>query len=1123
MKQKGKKILIFIIAFILIYTNWFLTISTITNSVIALATDIADDEETEEFNEEEETNEEIGTKAELGINVNELSTTLENDIQFTITLFTNKNTYDLFKNPQFIIELPECIEEISPINQDEVVLLNNKASNDEDIFNNLQIDEQEVNNRKYIVLGLEGEQGNYTQSSINNTQIVIPVKIKTSNLLPTKEEQINLYYSNENVTTYNTESQSLSNYGEYNKDIKFVAPTGILTETTINVLEETVKNYRNQSNKLLIPSKADNNGMVKVIAVNNTGRNIENAKILGKSQILQEITGNELISVKYSTNEEAEANDDSWVEEYTAGVKSYLIEIGEFNQGEVVEYTYNISVPEVENDTEFKEEFAILNNDNEIIVERTNSIEVKTVHLNVKIEPSVGENKAIYAGQEFSYIITVENIGEIIAHQISINSILPNNISLVGNDAITSWDDIELAPGESITKRILVKAKEDITDETTIECQVQVNAENLRETIINNTESTIKESDLDINFTSIVSKNSMTTENVEIGSILEYNLSLRNKTTEEKNITIIANLPENVDPSSIGGTVLIENEETGFWNPEEDNEITIVGNKITIQTNLNANNEKYVSIYGIVDKYTGREVKAEIKVLFDEEEMNLEGINNAITPADISVDSAEYKNNIIITEEDIELSNEDELSYIIKIKNTGETAEGIEISAEIDDVLEVQSIEYRSFLNNIIWNEEDLSNDFGISGERLAKDEEGILIVKTKLYRELTETTEITSEFKIAGTYTGAKVIQFKNRIMVDVETPTNPENPDEPEVPDNPDNPGNPDDPEVPENPDEPTIPETHYYSISGVAWLDENENGIKEENETKLSNIRVNLLKNDIIQKGTTTDINGKYMFQDVLEGDYIIVFDYDKTQYKPTIPKKDGVEEYLNSDAYEVNINGLNITKTDMLAVSNDIKNIDIGLIKNSIFNFSIKKQISKITVNNQEGTKIINYKNEELAKIEIPSKSYIGTNLIIEYSITIENTGDITGYAYTIADIIPGGTEFISEMNPDWYEYNGVLYNISLAEEEILPGEQKEVKIILTKQLEEDSAVSIKNKAEIVETFNEKLIAEDDLKDNISEAELIVSVKTGNVKEYVLLIIAILTIIGTSIYIIKKKVL
>ena len=82
--------------------------------------------------------------------------------------------YDLYKNPKFIIELPEEVEEINEISKEDISILNNKMMNEEnieeDIFTDYTISQKEENGKKYIEISLVGEQLKYAENQLNYYQ-----------------------------------------------------------------------------------------------------------------------------------------------------------------------------------------------------------------------------------------------------------------------------------------------------------------------------------------------------------------------------------------------------------------------------------------------------------------------------------------------------------------------------------------------------------------------------------------------------------------------------------------------------------------------------------------------------------------------------------------------------------------------------------------------------------------------------------------------------------------------------------------------------------------------------------------------------------------------------------------
>ena len=154
------------------------------------------------------------------------------------------------------------------------------------------------------------------------------------------------------------------------------------------------------------------------------------------------------------------------------------------------------------------------------------------------------------------------------------------------------------------------------------------------------------------------------------------------------------------------------------------------------------------------------------------------------------------------------------------------------------------------------------------------------------------------------------------------------------------------------------------------------------------------------------------------------------------------------------------------------------------------------------------------------------------MVVKYKFTITNEGGIEGYVKKLADYLPAELKFSSELNKDWYEgKDGVIYNASLANTVIKPGESKEVTLVLTKAMNSENYGLINNSAEIYETSNDYGALDIDStpgnkatnEDDYSTANVLTSVKTGQVFIYSTLALVIIGIIGTGIYLIKSKIL
>ncbi len=357
------------------------------------------------------------------------------------------------------------------------------------------------------------------------------------------------------------------------------------------------------------------------------------------------------------------------------------------------------------------------------------------------------------------------------------------------------------------------------------------------------------------------------------------------------------------------------------------------------------------------------------------------------------------------------------------------------------------------------------------------------------------------------------------------------------------------PDNPNEPGGTEEPDIPGT--YKITGTAWLDENRDGQREETESILPDIKVMLIhktNNEIVvdtqtgeEKVVTTDAQGKYEFNNLTPGEYLVIFLYDAAKYSITEYQKEGISQSYNSDAIHMKIilegKQSYAGVTDTIKIENDnIRNIDIGLYVAEKFDLKLDKYISKISLTTPTiGTKVTEYNNTKLTKVEILSKNVNKSSIVVEYKIVVTNEGQIPGYARKIVDYLPKDAKFNTEINKDWYlsDNNQNVYNSSLAETLLNPGESKEVTLILSFNITDKNMSSIiNNNAEIYESYNEQGVEDMDStpankvadEDDMSQADILLSVVTGAmIALYITLAVAILTIIIVSIILIQKKVL
>lgn len=311
---------------------------------------------------------------------------------------------------------------------------------------------------------------------------------------------------------------------------------------------------------------------------------------------------------------------------------------------------------------------------------------------------------------------------------------------------------------------------------------------------------------------------------------------------------------------------------------------------------------------------------------------------------------------------------------------------------------------------------------------------------------------------------------------------------------------------------------------SITGTAWIDQNENGQKDEEETVLKGIQAILVDTQTSKEveKTVTNSKGEYNFNNIDDGKYIVEFRYNTNAFNVTEYKNKNISTDLGSSVINTTQNNKTTAKTEVITLQEGkTENINAGFVMNKKFDMSINKGITQVKVNNEQGTKEYEFNNNSMAKVEIDGKYLKGSLIFVEYEIAVTNIGEVKGYAKLISDKIPTGMKFTSELNTDWYEgEDGKIYSVALANKELQPGETATIKLILIKEMTDDKIVSPVNIANIEETFNEYLIADKNSNNNSSEATIIISLTTGQTQTYIWLILTIIAIIGVGAFGAKK---
>lgn len=1067
---------------------------------------------------------ETATKAELYINNTNLTTTAKNEnVEIKAILKSNDYTCDLYSNPTVLITLPSEIEtlEIKTIN-----LLYNE---------NIQISSYDVvtdnNGNKVIRIYMQGEQTEFVTDISKGINVVINTDITLRKTAASTTKNATLKVTNDKAIQYENDGIAIVPMNIY-------APQGVVLLSSVanfsNDNEEIVSlPNKEQAGKIDIKSNAKNITM-KATVVNNYGKDIKNPKILGRLpfQGNKKTDGTELGStvdtiltsgltvsgiannpytIYYSENGNATADlnnaENGWTQNVTdaSKIKSYLVVFNDYVMPQATSFdmAYNVQVPEnlSHNENAFGTYTVYYEED-----ENSQTIAKETIAPTVGVSTGKGpELKAeIYTNVDstastedvMEYKITVRNDGEVAAENAKVTVNLPDMVDYaeyieepMGNryEARPEQRTLELSVGnlgvgESKEVSFTIMANK----EGTFKLDFILSADNLEKSEqVSTAEVQVSQASFYIEFTT------PTQDNVGLGSQIEYYVNISNVTDKKiDDVVATINLPENVE------YVEAFRQEYGGANPsQEDVKYDEKDKKVTFDVgDIEANSAaKYNFILRV--KTTKLE-DVNMQVLVKGKDTNEQ--KSSIIIHSTGDNKLEITTGTDITEEYLQIG--DVVTYTITAKNVSSgVIKNVRVAATIPDNLKYLNTTYylddKEMFNGYLLDNKVSQTTMDLDAGQTLK-----FVVRAavnKMIDTSKEEEDANVEIEVSGDGTEDYKDEIKNTIEND-------------------------------------NIQNSNTYRISGVVWFDENRNGTRDSGEKLLSGIPVTIVdaktgkevKNSMGNEiSATTDDNGEYILSDLIQGQYIVKFNYDNSQYVITEYRKQGIDETINSDAINTTENN-GVAITDSLTITDtSMSNIDLGLTTKGIFDLSLNKTLTKIQLADGKTTKEVNFENKKLGKIEVDGKRINSTNLVIEYTMTITNNGNVAGYAKKIVDYLPSELEFSSNLNEDWYSSGDTVICTALENELINPGETKEVKLLLTKKMNENGTGTVTNKAEITETYNDQgLLDEKSTEDDTnSSANVIIGIKTGGPVTYAVLTLTILAIAACGAYIINKKVL
>lgn len=1151
---------------------------------------------------------ETSSKASLNLTNKSLSTSEATNTTVTVTLETDKESKDLYKNPNIKVTLPKQVTKYSFT----AGLLNPNGLE----LNKDNIQKSREGENFVITFNLTGEQSEYVTDITKGTSLKIDFNLELDNLAVTSNEEIKVNYTNENVVTY-------ADNGELKEAVSIIAKNPLIVTNKINELNIQTSQEDKKDVELEINSEAKELTNVMSI-VNNETSEISDIKILGKYPT-NNSKNNMGITIKtpavsitkkdekvyYSTEENPTADltntNNKWSEKSSENDKSYLIVINSLKVGENFSFGFKMSVPEKLNYNLSAETGYTVSYENKESNTK-NTVKATTIELNTgkaamleqTVVATVGGEKikngdTVRTGEIIKYTVTVKNNGNEDATGVSIEGNIPEgtnyieynkNIKLPDSPVPDSEPDMFVEDTNKKQVKVengTIKAKSQVTFEYMVKVNAKENKEVENKIVVTNSKGDKKENIITHKLEKseieavLLKVDSIYSSEIKAGNKYRYTLKIKNTSNKEKkNVQVQLNMNEllNLKQSSY------KIEEKTFEQTEKN---------FTIEK-INAGEELNITISVDAKQPTNEldSAKLYIKLIDGNAIYRTNAINEDVKAIELNIS---YTSKSTSNAEGY-LHIGDKVQYTIKIKNTGKIdANSLRVEDQFSDFLELESIklnnENAKYFKNNVYAEGANYSILNIQAP-LKVGEEAIIVITAKVddslkineIAKIINKATIYNEVEIAKT---DEIVYFIEKASIPKGVEEEPEQVEEDEqnngensnknnnTNDNQNNnqnnnnqadkpaqnnnsangnitngePNNTNNQQQTNNSNDNTnTQKVNTYTITGTAWKDQNENGAREQGETLISDINVKLInvgtKKFVTNESgdevlTKTNSEGLYNITNIPAGKYIVVFEYDTSKFVPTTYKADGVQNDKNSDVIlnSISMNGetKQMATTDIITLNNSIANIDFGLIDAKVFDLQLEKYITKVVVTNNSGTSSYEFNNSTLAKADIAAKDLNSSQVVVEYTIKVKNAGEIAGYVKNIIDYKPTGLSFSSTLNSEWYARGDYLYNSSLANAKLEPGETKEIKLILTKQMTESNTGLIGNTAEIAEAYNTRGTVDKDStpgnrvrgEDDMGQADLIIGVKTGAVISYIMITLSIIIVIGIAGYLISKKVL
>lgn len=1098
------------------------------------------------------------TKVELEINKSDLTTVVPNqNVEIRAVLDTSNQYNALFENPTLKITLPEAVEEV-----------NLKSSNIL-LANGLKIKSSKVaeeKGRKVINVEIEGTQTEYAlNADYKGAIVVLNTDLTLDTLTPSGDDEIIMEYKNNNENSTKTD-------GTLNETVNYVAPNGVVAANGISNYKENAEDILSMSDEAKtaeIDAYAEKRvATMNGIIINNYSNDIGNVVVLGRlpsqgnkridtdedlgstfniplsTQLALDGIEAEKYTVYYSDNSNAtrdlEDTNNNWKKEATTNSKSFLIVFAEdykMPEGTRIDFTYDIEIPgDIDPNSAAYGMYKVYYNNESEIGAMPESKESAVIGVKTEAGPQLSAEisaniDTVKEGQIVKMTATVKNTGSQTANNVRVKIPVPEHavfVEYIVRSEFRKLEEetmtIEVGDIESNTERQIsyyIRIEDNVVEKSENELEtsnivnimhsLEILTDNLKNPIPSNKYNMeIKDGNIKLDLLSSIDDARV----LRKGETIEFTVKISNMfvTKDLNNVVAKITLPKGLkytDISVKNNTSETEGKKDGITYDEDTN---------TLQINLGTleRKAKYIVFNAEVTDYIGN-MSFYVSAKADGISENYSNIfEHKTEQIDIEISELTSTPKYVKEREDI--------TYNFIVTNSGNTRASIDIIDELPSELEFIKAEYVYDGSTMTKNRLE-DGKLVISMDRIDPHKTvEVSIVARADY--LTDTNDKEVRNKIILRAENMEDIE-SNEVVNYIEHNSEIYHPGE-----GSDTPGQ----------------NENRYRITGTAWIDGNQDGKRDDGEETVSGVQVYLLnqkQNSIVQdvdtneeKVTTTSENGRYEFTNLVPGQYVVVFVYDSSRYSLTEYQVEGVDTSLNSDAIDINITLDGERRlaaiTDTIEITNEnARDIDIGMYEAEKFDFRLDKYISKVTLSTPTiGTRVDEHNNLQVAQVEVLGQNLGKSTAVVEYTIRITNEGSVSGYVRNIVDYLPDEFTFSTDLNSDWYlSDNGNIYNASLENTKIEPGETKDIKLIVSVNINEANLGIISNTAEIYETYNEQGLKDIDSEeankatneDDMSKADLVLGLVTGKIVGYTILALVVIAILGFGIFEIKKHVL